>query len=124
MLQTKVIYLLNHEIVEQIVAPGLFQAAMSKLFAGGSKSGTEALVVSSGEFKEVVEQLQKEDQNESTINKMRNPLAAQKTLVLISGTSGCGKTTISYNLANRLDKDLFPLSTDSIRHALRNQTTR
>ena len=58
MLQTKAIYLLNHEIVEQIVAPGLFKAAMSKLFISRnidkSIDGNQALVVSSGEFKSIV----------------------------------------------------------------------
>ena len=54
MLQTKAIYLLNQEIVEQIVAPGLFHSAMTKLYdlrnTKESKNDIEALVVSVDEF--------------------------------------------------------------------------
>ena len=61
MIQNKAIYLLNHEIVEQIVAPGMFNAAMSKIYSlknfEEAKNCTEALVISRDEFKHIVEEL-------------------------------------------------------------------
>ena len=140
MINQKQIYPVNVEIAELLIFKGRkiqYNEIMDMLIgdiieAKGLSQGVNqvgGLLIEFDRFEILVEKAQGLTRDPDN-NQGSAPVDNQKLLILLSGTSGTGKSTLSNAIAKKIKNEynngrqIYPISTDSIRAVLRNYSSR
>lgn len=139
MINQKQIYPVNVEIAELLIFKGRkiqYNEIMDMLVADiieakGLNQGVnqvDGLVIEADRFEILMEKAQ--GLSTDVKDKQAAQIDNQKLLILLSGTSGTGKSTLSNAISKKIKneynngREIYPISTDSIRAVLRNYSSR